>query len=80
MTVPSSYPTLAVRTGEGAGSSVGEWVGIGRKSVKGGGGLEYERELCVMWIVNSSILNGFISIWERKYSQTLLKQRDDGRI
>ena len=31
MTVPSSYPTLAVRTGEGAGSSVGGWVGIGRK-------------------------------------------------
>ena len=26
-----------------------------------------------MWVVNSSILNGFVSIWEHKYSQTLFK-------
>ena len=42
--------------------------------MKGGGGLEKEKgQLCVMWIVNSSILNGFVSIWERKYSQALFK-------
>ena len=31
------------------------------------------RDEVVMWIVNSSILNRFISIWERKYSQALFK-------